>query len=381
MIPMRATTSSESSESPTAPERSRPSATVCGLAVLFLALSAAVLPSASVAGPRAVVHTATVDLGSIAKGAVIDHFFEISNEGDAPLLLTDSRSTCGCTVLDFDREIAPKSSGRVRARIDTRTVNGPAQTNVLVQTNDSENPELHLVMKIDVQTSIGVHPPRARWDTVETETVGTVGTTLFALDAKPFIVTDVELSNPDISATFRPATDLERIARYPGDQWRIELTLDDAPTIGAIEGFASVVIDHEKQKLGFIPVSGFVRPLIYVAPDVADLGRITLSDKPRRAHYEIRNFGSAPMKIKRVEMEGVEGVSTSVVERVEGHTFDVFVHFDPAKVAPGEFAGQVVVHTDLAKRKTIPIDIRGSVVVALESDEARLGGHGALDRL
>ena len=336
------------------------------LAMLAAIAIALLSPANSQAGPRAVVREATVDFGAVAKGDVVEHVFEIENAGDAMLHFSDSRSTCGCSVLNYDEEIQPGATGQVRVQIDTRTVNGPAQTNVLIQTSDPERTELHLVLKIDVQTSIGVHPPRARWDTVETETGGTNGVTVFALDGKPFSITSVDVSNADIDATFRRANDTERIAQFPGDQWRMELTLSETSAIGAIEGYATVTIDHGKQKRTFVPVSGFVRPLIHVSPEVTDLGEIVLETTSRRAHYEVRNFGTAPMSIGQVEVQGVEGLTTSVVERVKGHTFDVFVHFDPAQVGRGAFAGRVLMHTDLVNRKTIAIDIEGVVVAASE---------------
>ena len=35
------------------------------------------------------------------------------------------RPTCGCTVADFDREIAPGKTGYIKAKLDTRDFSGP----------------------------------------------------------------------------------------------------------------------------------------------------------------------------------------------------------------------------------------------------------------
>lgn len=40
----------------------------------------------------------TVDYGEIAKGSDGVRVFEFTNTGDAPLIITDVKSSCGCTV-------------------------------------------------------------------------------------------------------------------------------------------------------------------------------------------------------------------------------------------------------------------------------------------
>ncbi len=40
----------------------------------------------------------TVDYGTIAKGSDGVRVFEFTNTGDAPLIISDVKSSCGCTV-------------------------------------------------------------------------------------------------------------------------------------------------------------------------------------------------------------------------------------------------------------------------------------------
>ena len=42
--------------------------------------------------------TETIDYGTIEKGANGVRVFEFTNTGDAPLIITKVKSTCGCTV-------------------------------------------------------------------------------------------------------------------------------------------------------------------------------------------------------------------------------------------------------------------------------------------
>jgi hypothetical protein len=44
------------------------------------------------------------DFGSIQKGVPVSHDFEFSNQGTAPLLISNVKTTCGCTVPSYPKE-------------------------------------------------------------------------------------------------------------------------------------------------------------------------------------------------------------------------------------------------------------------------------------
>ena len=64
-------------------------------------------------GPKAVPVEAVVDAGTVAKGEKIKTTFEIKNEGDQTLEITDVRPSCGCTIATYDKTVAPGKVGKV----------------------------------------------------------------------------------------------------------------------------------------------------------------------------------------------------------------------------------------------------------------------------
>ena len=56
------------------------------------------------------------DFGVVAKGEKLQAVFEVRNTGQAPLEITQVRPTCGCTVADFDKTIAPGGTGKIGPR-------------------------------------------------------------------------------------------------------------------------------------------------------------------------------------------------------------------------------------------------------------------------
>lgn len=79
------------------------------------------------------------DFGDIEKGKSVETTFTYKNTGDAPLVITDIKSSCGCTVpQDWSREpLAPGESGKFTVSYNgagpnkiTKTITVSANTEV-----------------------------------------------------------------------------------------------------------------------------------------------------------------------------------------------------------------------------------------------------------
>ena len=77
------------------------------------------------------------DFGEIEKNTPVETSFTYTNTGDAPLVITDIKSTCGCTVpQDWSREpLAPGNSGKFSVKFNgsgankvTKSINITANT-------------------------------------------------------------------------------------------------------------------------------------------------------------------------------------------------------------------------------------------------------------
>jgi hypothetical protein len=63
----------------------------------------------------------TFDFGTVSEGAVIEHTFSFTNTGKVPLLISNARSTCGCTVPEWpETPIDPGEAGEITVRFDTK---------------------------------------------------------------------------------------------------------------------------------------------------------------------------------------------------------------------------------------------------------------------
>lgn len=88
----------------------------------------------------------TIDYGTIEKGADGVRVFKFKNTGDAPLIITRVKSSCGCTVPKKPEEpIMPGKTGEIEVKYDTNRVM-PIRKTITV-TSNAETPTVALKIK------------------------------------------------------------------------------------------------------------------------------------------------------------------------------------------------------------------------------------------
>ena len=79
--------------------------------------------------------TEIVDYGTITQNSNGIRLFTFTNTGDAPLLITNVKTSCGCTVPGFSKAaILPGETGELNIKYDTKRL-GPFTKTVTVISN------------------------------------------------------------------------------------------------------------------------------------------------------------------------------------------------------------------------------------------------------
>ena len=90
--------------------------------------------------------TDTIDYGTIEKGSNGVRIFEFTNTGNAPLIISSVKSTCGCTVPKKPKgPILPGETGKIEVKYDTKRVN-PIRKTITVISN-ADTPTVALKIK------------------------------------------------------------------------------------------------------------------------------------------------------------------------------------------------------------------------------------------
>lgn len=83
------------------------------------------------------------DFGTIEQGTPQETVFKFTNTGDAPLIITDAKASCGCTVPQWpkDKPIAPGEEGELTVKFNGSGQNQVTKT-ITVTANTEKGKEL-----------------------------------------------------------------------------------------------------------------------------------------------------------------------------------------------------------------------------------------------
>ena len=93
-------------------------------------------------GPKISFTEKSYDFGEITQGEKVEHIFEFENVGNEPLILSDVRTTCGCTAPEWPREpIAPGKTAKIKVVFNSAGKMGMQNKVITVMSNAVNNPE------------------------------------------------------------------------------------------------------------------------------------------------------------------------------------------------------------------------------------------------
>ncbi|WP_347374897.1 DUF1573 domain-containing protein [Aequorivita sp. Q41] len=97
------------------------------------------------------------DFGTIEQGTNVEHVFKFKNDGEAPLMIVNAKSSCGCTIPEYTKDpIAPGDSGEMLVKFNGSGQNQVSKT-VTLTTNTKAGTET-LMIKAFVTPKEGAAP-------------------------------------------------------------------------------------------------------------------------------------------------------------------------------------------------------------------------------
>jgi hypothetical protein len=312
-------------------------------------------------GPKLVVAEKIRDMGTVAQGEVLNVDFELVNEGDETLVIKAVRPTCGCTVADFDREIAPGKTGYVKAKLETRDFSGPISKSILIMTNDAQDPTLTVVIKTVVHPYVEILPRAlVRFNAVQHEPMNQKIIVVAGEEEKDFAVTGVKSSVPYLVATVSPLPKDQLLAGKSAQQYVISLSMKDDAPIGPVNAVLNVETNHPKAKTVPVKVFGVVRSLLHVTPSQVQFGSVSAKKKPSRNIIVVNNRAGGVL----VEVTGAQvddpAFETEVVTIEDGRRYQITVTVKP-DASPGPRDAMLTLNTSDTQFPTLEVPVRANI--------------------
>ncbi|MBZ0270211.1 DUF1573 domain-containing protein [bacterium] len=113
----------------------------------------------AMAAPSIRVNPPQIELGQIESGMTYERTVEVTNAGDGILVITDVKTSCGCTAAAVDGvvELAAGQKQTVRVTFDSKNMDGEIHKNVIISSTDPELPKVSIPL-------LGMVHKAIRWE-------------------------------------------------------------------------------------------------------------------------------------------------------------------------------------------------------------------------
>lgn len=290
------------------------------------------------------------DFGTIKQHKKITHVYNFKNIGDAPLLISKVKQSCGCIEAELSsKEIFSGGIGLVKATFDTEGYQGEVKKIIFVVSNDPDEPVVKLIMRGDVKTDVIAKPKRlyfGRYDKYEPITKK-----LYLLQDKDkkFKILKVK-TNSEYITTSVPV----KINEKGKDGYQIDVGLSPNVPIGRFYTKLKIHTDSKKRPIINVPVTVNVQGVIVVKPTILTF---PLSSKKNQTMKTIKIESNLDEEFKILKVEDDIGcISTKISALEKGKIYQIAVEVLP-NVPQRNLEGKMAICTNYSKQPVINIPV------------------------
>lgn len=250
-------------------------------ALLALAVFAS---AAAYAAPAITSPAPNFDFGERDNDEVVNHAFVVKNAGDEPLVISDVKSSCGCTVAELETStLQPGEETHVTANFNLKGRQGHQTKTITVLSNDPAQPAYRLELTGTAIATITVEPGLVNFGRIE-DTAIHEQTVLVQSNREghTFEVLDVSLSE---NAPFT----VELKTNVPGKEYAILVhTLPD-PMPGALNGRLTIRTDDVSRPAILVNLFGHIVGPLQILPDVINIQANSAPDaRPASMNVQVK---------------------------------------------------------------------------------------------
>ena len=212
--------------------------------ILLLCLCPAILVGAT--GPEIALDRSEHDFGDVQVGDVVQTRFRVINKGDAPLVIDEVRTTCGCAVAgSHAKEVPPGQDTEIAVSYDSVGLSPGRKTqSVLIHSNDRKNSVTKFQMFATVIHPIVLEPTNliAKLTHYQERVIFPVTARNNTPQPVTLVVSAVE------GAISKAVLQPEKVVVQPNSETRFQIEMDlKKPDKGnVVNGAVSISTDHPK---------------------------------------------------------------------------------------------------------------------------------------
>lgn len=317
------------------------------ISAFLLALTSVALIAGN--GPVITFEKDTYDFGEIDKGEKVSFEYKFTNKGDAELIISEVKPSCGCTTADMDKKnYQPGESGTIPITFDSTRFNGAINKTVTVVSNDATNPRKQIKLTGKIVQEVTINPTYLTIINVKRSEKVERSIKINTERLAKLEVTDVESNIPFLN-----------LKTVQSDDKNVEIAVSfDGKAIPADKpthtGFISFKTNSKSAAETKVNVYIKVANPITTTPRAVYMFASN-QGKERSQDITIRSSGDEAFEITSIE-DDLDHIS---VEKGEDNKLKVSLS---DKAPTGKFNGTITIKTNLEEQPEIKIPVRGNVI-------------------
>lgn len=264
---------------------------------------------------KVVVDHVQHDFGKMDVDGEGSHDFIFSNEGDAPLVLTEGATSCKCTGIEIKQsEVPPGESAKATLTWKAEGSTSSYQETAIVHTNDPARPQVTLTISGRVTEVIRTVPPKLVFYSVSAGESTTREIPLYCYLDQPLEIAGIKLSDQRIADKFEVAFEPlgpNELKNETDAQsgYLVKVTLKPGLPLGTFEQTILIGTNLESASSVVIPILGKVTGDITVVGqgwnEEANLLRLGTLNSEKGARRQLNLFARGPHR-KEVDFQIIE---------------------------------------------------------------------------
>ena len=210
--------------------------------------------------PNIEVDEPSYDFGEVETGETIEHTFTVKNSGDAELVISRVKPSCGCTVANISsKNLAPGETAEITASLNLKGRKGRQRKSIRVDSNDPDAPQTVLFIEGTAVSDITIKPERVLFNQIDgTVPVSETIEITAAKEDGSFNVTEVTSTSEDFT------TELETVEA--GKSYKLTVTTKAPLDKPMARATIQVRTDNPKQPVISIPAIAQVMQILSYSP-------------------------------------------------------------------------------------------------------------------
>lgn len=302
------------------------------------------------------------DFGEITDEASVTATFEFINDGTAPLIVSNVRGGCGCTIPKLDKDVyQPGESGVVTVVFNPAKKKGSSRQKVTITSNDPDEPRAQVDIVASVKQLVTVTPPNVQLgkvfrgeDNSAVITVAGMKEDFRVIDAR-VVGVGGEHWKAEIGP-FRPVETSNGIYNQGTITVRVK---DDAP-LGPLRGTMILRTNDERKGSLSITVAGRLAGDVSAMPERLSFGSMAGGETYKK-RVELRSRTGDEFEITSVAFDGNREVDmdTEVQPGANGGWVVTIAMNAPEQT--GIVRGDLVIRTSLESEPEIKLPMAGAI--------------------